>query len=238
MLVPSATQTRPRLLDKKTLIQQHPFFRAMEPRLVDRILAHAIVQKLKSGSVLFRKGDPGTRIYAILSGLVRIGSESSSGRDAVFSVLQEGEIFGEIAVLDGGPRSAGAIAISSCELMVIERRDFLPLLQEFPVLGIRFIEILCARLRHTTEQVEDIVFLDLENRLAKVLLHLHARAPAGSPQKTIRITQRALSHMVGASRESTNKQLRKWERSKLLKMQRGGMILLAPAALDRLVSEL
>jgi CRP-like cAMP-binding protein len=230
-------QLQPVLLDKRTLLDRHPVFRDLDRRLIERIVEHAVVRKVKGGTVLFRKGDDGSRLYAVLSGMVRISTGSSAGKDAVFTHILPGEIFGEIAVLDGSTRSADAATVDSCELMAIERRDFIPLLHEFPALGIRLIELLCARLRHTSEQVEDIVFLDLANRLAKVLLYLHDRAPSGTSQKPIRITQRELSQMVGATRESTNKQLRKWERSKVLKMDRGTLTLLAPGALIRLVSE-
>jgi CRP-like cAMP-binding protein len=235
MLVPEPAKARAPRLDKRTLLQRHPFFQAMDVRLIDRIVGHAVVRNVKSGTILFRKGDPGSWLYAVLSGMVRISTGSSSGKDAVFAVILPGEIFGEIAVLDGSVRSADATAIGACELMVIERRDFMPLLNEFPELGLRFIEILCSRLRHTTEQVEDIVFLDLAGRLAKVLLYLHGRLPANS--NTIRITQLQLSQMIGASRESTNKQLRKWERDKVLKMQRGGLVLTAAAALQMLLED-
>lgn len=236
MPVVQPAQLRSGLPDKRRLIDAHPFFRGLESGLIERIVAHAAVRKVKTGTVLFRKGDEGARFYAVLSGMVRISTGSSGGKDAVFTVILPGEIFGEVAVLDGSTRSADAVAVDACELMVIERRDFMPLLREFPELAVRFIEILCGRLRRTSEQVEDIVFLDLAGRLAKVLLHMHGQTQSAAT-KAIRITQRELSQMIGASRESTNKQLRKWERSKLLKMQRGTLVVLAPDALEVLASD-
>lgn len=221
-------------LDRKTLLGGHPFFKDLDRRLIEKIDSRAVVRKLRAGTVLFRKGDDGSSIYAVLSGMVRITTGSVSGKDAIFGLVLPGEIFGEIAVLDGRTRSADAITVGPCELIIINRRDFIPLLHEFPALGVRFIELLCGRLRHSSEQVEDIVFLDLPHRLAKVLLYLHERTPATKAQKTIRVTQRELSQMIGASRESTNKQLRSWERAKILKVARGTLALLAPAALDRL----
>ena len=235
MPVYDMAKSRAQPLDKKDLLQRHPFFQGMDAHVIDALVARAIIRKMKSGTVLFRKGDPGSSLYAVLSGMVRISTGSSSGKDAVFAMMLPGEIFGEVAALDGLARSADAITIGSCEVMVIERRDLSPLLLEFPELSMRFIEILCSRLRRTSEQVEDIVFLDLSNRLAKVLLHLQTRAsPASS---IIRITQRELSQMIGASRESTNKQLRKWQRGKILRMERGGLVLVAPRALQELLDE-
>lgn len=227
----------PPLLDRKKVLLEHPFFRGLDRKLIEMIDAHAVVRKVKSGSIIFRKGDDGSHIYAVLSGVVRITTGSAGGKDTIFGLVLPGEIFGEIAVLDGGTRSADAVAVGPCELIVVNRRDFIPLLSEFPTLGMRFIEVLCGRLRRSSEHVEDIVFLDLPQRLAKVIRYLHDRAGSETAQKTIRITQRELSQMIGASRESTNKQLRGWEQANILKMSRGTLALRKPDALDRLLNE-
>jgi len=100
----------------------------------------------------------------------------------------------------------------------------------------KLIEVVCMRLRRTSEQVEDIVFLGLPERLAKALLRLHTRSTA-NPDNMIRITQRDLSQMIGASRESANKLLRDWQRRGWLKLRRGGLILTNPKALAAMVSE-
>jgi CRP-like cAMP-binding protein len=100
----------------------------------------------------------------------------------------------------------------------------------------KLIEVVCSRLRRTSEQVEDIVFLGLPERLAKALLRLHASS-AANPENAIRITQRDLSQMVGASRESANKLLRDWQRRGWLKLRRGGLKLVSPKALAAIVSE-
>lgn len=218
------------------MLHANPFFKDLDASLIDRLVAHAVTRKVTKGTVLFRKGDAGSRLYAVCAGAVRISVPSEQGQDAIFNLVPPGEIFGEIALLDGGERTADAVAIENSELMVIERRDFVPLLQQHPEMAMKVIEILCARLRKTTEQVEDIVFLGLPNRLAKALLQLHRRAGAASPGR-ISITQRELSQMIGTSRESTNKQLREWERKKWLRLERGGLLILSPAALASLVSD-
>ena len=112
------------------------------------------------------------------------GSRSSpEGREAVLNVVHEGEVFGEIALFDGRPRTAAAIAITDCELMSIDRRHFLPLVRQQPDVAIKLIEILCARLRRSSEQYEDIMFLNLRARVAKVLLRLAEEAGTSAPQK-------------------------------------------------------
>jgi CRP-like cAMP-binding protein len=215
-------------------LQANPFFRNLDTGIIDRLVAHAVTRKVKKGSVLFRKDDAGSTLYAVCEGAVRISVPSQQGQDAIFNIMSRGEIFGEIALLDGGSRTADAVAIEDSELMLIERREFLPVLRAHPEVAINLIEILCSRLRRTSEQVEDIVFLDLPGRLAKALLQLQGRTPEDQTGG-IRVTQRELSQMIGVSRESVNKQLRSWERQKWLKLERGGVRIITPAALSELV---
>ena len=223
-------------IDRHKLLAAHPFFSGFARPVIDRLLSHAITRRVKKGTILFRKGDPGTSLYAVCAGSVRISVPSFQGQDAIFNLIPPGELFGEIALLDGGARTADAMVIEDSELMVIERRDFIPLVREYPDIAMKLIEVVCTRLRRTSEQVEDIVFLGLPERLAKALLRLHTRS-AANPENTIRITQRDLSQMVGASRESANKLLRDWQRRGWLKLRRGGLKLTSPKAIAAIVSE-
>ena len=183
--------------------------------------------------MIIERGDTGTAMFALRSGTVKISTPSADGKGAVFNVISEGAIFGEIAVLDGLPRTADAIALTDCELMVIERRDFVALIRERAEFAVKLIEVLCRRLRHTTGQLEDVMFLDLPGRLAKALLQAAENgAPSSRGKQKIALTQRHLSEMIGVSRESTNKQLRVWEKQKLIELQRGGIVILAPQALE------
>ena len=230
--------TKPTLpvLDKLGILRAHPLFRDLESRIIEQLAAYAVTQRAKAGTYLFRKGDSGSSLYAVCSGSVKIAVPSEQGKDAVFNVITPGEIFGEIALLDGGERTADAVALQDSEFMIIERRNFIPLVRSHPDLALKLIEVLCSRLRRTSEQVEDVVFLGLSARLAKALLRLNERSPASARAK-IPITQREISQLIGMSRESTNKQLREWEERKWLKLERGGFVILNPSALARLVSE-
>jgi CRP/FNR family transcriptional regulator, cyclic AMP receptor protein len=223
-------------LDKGRLLRSHPFFSGLDDRIVERLIPHALTRKVKKGTLLFRKGDVGTNLYAVCAGAVRVSAPSDQGKDAVFNLIVPGEIFGEIAFLDGGPRTADAVMIESGELMVIERRDFLPLLHDYPKLALRLLEILCGRLRRTSEQVEDIVFLGLKARLAKALLYLYEHS-SSTPGQKLRVTQREISQLIGVSRESANKQLRSWQRQKWVRLERGGLSILSLDVLKRLIYE-
>lgn len=181
------------------------------------------------------KGDPGNAMMAVLSGRVRICSYSTEGREVVLNVIGAGEVFGEIAMLDGGPRTADAFAMEKTELLVLSRRDFLPFLEKNPAVCVRLLQVLCERLRWTSAQVEDFFFLDLRGRLAKRLLFLadhYGEKAAKGEQTAVRFSQNLLASMVGTSREAVNKQLRAWEEGGLIDLKRGNITILDRAALE------
>jgi CRP-like cAMP-binding protein len=127
--------------------------------------------------------------------------------------------------------------MSDSELAVIERRDFVPFLRDQPDVTLKFIEILCARLRRTSEQVQDLTFLNLPTRLAKTLLRLTVSEDKSAPRQKVMITQRELSQMIGRSRESTNKQLRAWVKRGWIKLERGGLTVVMPDKIAAIAAE-
>lgn len=226
--------TKEGTIDRKAMLRDHPLFSGLPAEIIDRLCAYAKMKDVKRGVTIFTKGEQGMSMFAVCAGTVKISVPSTEGKDAVFNLISEGGIFGEIALLDGHPRTADAIAATNCQLMMIDRRDFLPLVRGHPDLALKIIDVLCARLRHTSEQVEDIVFLDLPGRLAKTLLRLGNDKP--NAKRKIAITQREIGQIIGMSRESTNKQLRDWERRKWIRLERGGIVILQHAALNALTT--
>lgn len=237
MALRASHQTRAKPIDTRSLLRAHPFFKGLDEAVIDWLIPRAVSRKLKKGSVLFHKGDTGTKLYAVCAGVISINSVSKEGNDVILNLIFPGEIFGEITFLDRGPRTADALVIEDSEVMEVERQDFSQLIREYPEVSTRLMEILCARLRRTSEQVEDIVFLNLAHRLAKALLHLYQRSSSNEAPVILHITQHEISEMIGASRESTNKQLRQWERRKWLRLERSCIIILEPEALKILVSD-
>jgi CRP/FNR family transcriptional regulator, cyclic AMP receptor protein len=227
----------PRVLDKLAPLRNHPLFREFPPAVIEHFGTYMTRRSVRRGATIFAKGDPGTGLMAVLWGSVKISVPTPDGREAVLNIINPGEIFGEMALLDGRPRSADAVAMDDCELMVIDRRDFIPFLRQQPDIALKFIEILCARIRHTSEQVEDVMYLSFPGRLAKTLLQLTGGPEAPAAHRNVRITQRELSSIIGMSRESTNKQLRAWEDRKWVRLQRGGIAVLDPNALAKLAAE-
>jgi CRP-like cAMP-binding protein len=213
-------------IDKCAVLRHHCLLGKLAPQHIDRLVTSIITKSVKRGTGIFAKGDPGSSLFAIGAGTVKISVPSVEGKDAVFNVLGTGDIFGEIALLDGHPRTADATAVTDCALYVLERRDFLPLMREEPEVALRLIEILCSRLRRTTKQAEDVMFLDLQSRLAKALMRLLESEAGGTRERKIAITQKDLGNIIGVSRESTNKQLRLWEDKKWVRLERNAVVIL------------
>jgi CRP/FNR family transcriptional regulator, cyclic AMP receptor protein len=215
-------------VDRRAILRNHALFAQLTSGEIDQLLAHARVAHYRHGDVIFHKASPGTGMMAVLAGQVRISAPSPDGREIVLNMINPGEIFGEIALLDGKDRTADAVAQTDCELLVIERRSFIPFLISNPEIALRLLAVLCDRLRRTTEQVEDMLFRDLPSRLAKKLLSLAATSGTRSERGVriaTRLSQRELGAMVGMSRESVNKQLRQWQVEGIIASEEGCILL-------------
>jgi len=220
--------------NRLALLRNHPLFGELPADALERLGSYMTRKTVARGTTIFTKGDPGTGLMGVLSGTVKISVLSADGREVVLNVIHPGEIFGEIALLDGRPRTADATAMTDCELAVIDRREFVPFLRSQPDVVLKFIDILCLRLRHTSEQVEELMFLELPARLAKILIRLTGEAGASARDRKIVITQREIGQMIGMSRESTNRQLRDWAKRKWIRIERGGITVLDAGALSEL----
>jgi CRP-like cAMP-binding protein len=214
-------------LAHRQLLRSSPFFSRLGDSEADAILAQATVARYAEGVLIFAKGDPGNSMMAVLRGRVMISSPSVDGRQVVLTTFREGDVFGEIALLDGKERTADATAAADCELLVVPRRSLLGLLERQPELAHQLLIVLCERIRRTNEQVEDFAFLHLETRIAKALLRLAQeegqRAPAS--HLGLKISQRALGEIVGSSRESVNKHLQDWKRSGIIELEKGSILI-------------
>src|SRR5262245_3663640 len=123
--MPTSPHMHQRHPDIGALLKRHPVFGVLTPAQLKELGAYALPRQVTAGTTVFTKGDAGTRLFAIVQGSVKISTPAPGGREAVFNVLRDGELFGEIALLDGRPRTADAIAMTDCSFMTIERRDFL-----------------------------------------------------------------------------------------------------------------
>jgi CRP-like cAMP-binding protein len=221
-------------ISHRQVLRRSPLFARLGDAETDAILARARLAKFSEGDQIVAKGDPGDSMMAVLSGRVSIIAPSQDGRQMVLTVLNEGDVFGEIALLDGKERTADVTALTDCDILVVPRRSLLSLLERRPDICIDLMLVLCERLRRTNEQVEDLAFLDLEARLAKVLLRLACESGPGRPRPKppgIKISQRALGELAGGSRESVNKHLNEWKQVGIVSIEKGAIVILDAARL-------
>ena len=223
---------------KRNLLREHFLFREFTPAELDELLAYARMERFRAHETVLLKGSPGTGMMAVIKGEIRISGPGADGREVIFNMLGPGDIFGEVALLDGGERSADATATTDSEVLVIERRNFLPFLERHPPVATKLLIALCAKLRRTTEQVEDLALLDLPARLAKKLLSLartHGRQTERGLLIEAKLSQGELAKSLGTSRESVNKQLARWQRDGFIRVADGAITLVDREALRQVL---
>lgn len=188
--------------------------------------------------VIFRQGDEGDSLLIIVEGLVRIVMVGPNGGEKTVALLSRGDCFGELAALDGRPRSASALAAAPTVLLVVARADLRSWLSGHPPAAFALLETLSLRFRRTNESLVEIAFSDLEHRLARQLLRLPLAVDGGATQEAqeqrVKITQAELASLLGVSRETINKQLRVFVRRGLIRVRRGSIALTRRQALRQL----
>ncbi len=225
---------------KRAALLASPLFQAMKPEEVDQILKLASERHVPRGSTIFQKGDEGSSMMAVLRGRVRVSAVSAEGREVTLNVISPGQIFGEIALLDGKPRSADATASEDTLLLVVERRQFLPFIRQNEGMQLRLIAVLCERLRSTSLALESLALFDLPARMARLLLKLgedYGRPNPDGLRIDLKLSQRDISTLVASSRESVNKQLRVWRDDGLVDLQAGYLVLRRPNQLRSLYEQ-
>ena len=209
-----------------------------ELRSVER---HIRFQKFGANEVIFRKGDPGLGMMAVLRGRIKIRVSSPSEREMVLNIIDEGQVFGEIALLDGMERTADAVAMVPSELLVLDRREFVPFLGRHAETCMKLIGVLCQRLRQTSEQLEDAVFLLQAARLGKTLLRLagnYGQQIERGIRIDLKLSQREFGALVGIRREAMNRQLAEWRDSGLISIDRGYITIPEIEAFQEFIDEL
>jgi CRP-like cAMP-binding protein len=187
---------------------------------LQRLAGLCHTHQLGLGEVLFQKGDPGDALFGVRRGQIRIETGASDGSRLTLNFMGPGDLFGEVAVLDGQNRTADATAGEVSELFVLRREDFLAFLEREPKVAVRLIELLCQRIRWMSERMEESVLQPLPVRLARRLCAL-----ASDYGSEVHISQEQLGVFVGAARESVNRQLQHWRKDGILDLQRGRILL-------------
>ncbi len=176
---------------------------------------------LDSGAVLFEQGDPGEALYAILSGTLEVSFLAMSGRKLALRLMRPGEVFGEIALFDSGPRTATVTAVEPAKVLRVRHKDVMAQIRQHPDLAVDLIRLAGLRMRWMGDQLNEQVFLPMPIRLARKLLHLAGQQD--SPTARITLSQSELAEFVGATREAVSKTISTWKRDNVVEASRGGL---------------
>ena len=184
-------------------------------------------------------GDAGANLMAVVDGVVRISVPSPEGKEIVLAIMYPGDVFGEIGLLDGRERTADARSMAACAVAVLERRDVLLVFNQNPRAYYDVVTLLCERIRRTTTQMADVALLDVPARLAKALLRAvvtenFTRSDEATGQ--VRLSQRELGNIVGATRESVNKCIRSWQRDGIVEVRNALITIKNKHALETLAA--
>jgi CRP-like cAMP-binding protein len=222
-------------IDGRSLLARIAIFDGLSRRELDLLHALTGTKRLREREVLFRKGDAGSALYAVLAGRLRVYSAGGDAKELVFRMLEPGDVFGEVALFGNQLRSATVDALEPSLLLTLQRRDLLPFLEQHPKVTIKLASMLARWVRELSERIEDAVLLTIPARLAKQLLSL--RQSHGKPDGVtgvridMRLSQSQLGEMVGATRESINKQMRLWTEAGAIKVDRGFITVLNERAI-------
>ena len=218
------------------LLRDVSIFRGVGDAVLQRVAARLRRRSFRRGEVIFHHGDPAGAMHVIKSGRVKIHTPSEEGEETVITLYHEGECFGEMAALDGGPRSTSATAVEPTETLTLLREDLLSLLREDPDLALAIVQELIARLRRTNASLEEAFYLSLDARMARRLLEMaeaEGRRTANGVEVPLPLTQQELAGMVGVTRVSVNRLLGAFQDERLIRLNKGSFTVLDMEALRR-----
>jgi CRP/FNR family cyclic AMP-dependent transcriptional regulator len=225
--VPAATAVRatlPLAGDVSGALRSAPLFEGIPPQDIEQIASRMVRRRFSRGDVILSQGGAPGAMHVITRGSVKITISSDDGKEMILAILHPGELFGEIAALDGGARSATVTAIEPTETAALSRSDLLEFVQTHPDFALRLIATLAKRLRLVDERLEDAHFLDLDARMAKILLDLTDQGQIlADGSVRISLTQSELASMIGATRVSANRLLKTFESAGLVRRGRSAI---------------
>lgn len=215
--------------DPAALLRRVPLFAGVNDATLAGLTGRLRRRTYRRGTMIFHKDQPGEGLHVIESGRVRFFLPAEAGEELTIDVAGPGEVFGELALLDGQPRSASAESLEETVTYVLGREEFQATLAASPELAAALIGLLSTRLRHVTDYAESLVFLDVHARVARALLELAGRYGVRGDAQGITIdlelTQTDLATMVGATRERVNRALAAFREQGLVEL-RGRQIML------------
>ncbi|MEV5888826.1 Crp/Fnr family transcriptional regulator [Nonomuraea fuscirosea] len=216
------------------VLAEIPLFRVLGEKGIRSTAQAGVSRRYRAGQIIFHQGDPGESLFVLLDGLVKVVFTTEHGDEIVLNMLSRGDTFGEMALLDGSPRSASITTVRPAWVFALPRARLLELMREHPGLADEFLRLLGRMVRRLTDQAADLAFLDLGGRLAKLLLQLadkhgHSDGVVDLPG----LTQSDLAALIGASRPAVNRALQSLVSRNLIAVKGRTITLLNVAALRK-----
>jgi CRP/FNR family transcriptional regulator len=209
-------------MDKKAFLKKVPIFLNISHKDLANIAKDIIERKYPKGSYLFFENEEGNTLYIVVSGLVKIYRSDTSGRIKTLAYLKEGDFFGEMAMLDEEKRSASAYVLEDSFVLVLNRSDFQRELLNNPIIALKLMKTLSARLRGADKQIEDLTFRNLPGRVASTILDLgsrHGVKTADGIKVNLKLTHQELAEMIGTAREVVTSILSDFKHAKCVELR-------------------
>ncbi|MHB1361162.1 MAG: Crp/Fnr family transcriptional regulator [Thermoleophilia bacterium] len=221
---------------RKSYLKKTPIFSGLSDEELGGVVPYVVRRKLKRNTVVFHENDPATAFYLVKTGRVKIYKVGPDNREQVLAILGDGQIFGDVPAFDGGPYPATAETMADSEIYLIRSEDFQELVRRYPGIAVKIIRVLGQRLRQSMELVRDLSFKQVPHRLAGLLVKLGSEygrevgvaggdmgetgAGAGGTLIDLPLSRQELADIVGTSRETVTRELKKMEREGLLEVDR------------------
>jgi CRP/FNR family cyclic AMP-dependent transcriptional regulator len=226
--------TSGRYLRAQPVLERAPIFAGVESSVVAELSRQLRLHEFRAGQTIYSEGEPGDRLYIVITGKVKIGRRCSDGRENLLAIMSETDIFGALSVFDAGPRTATATAVTDVCVATMDRDALWEWIRGRPQISEQLLRVLARRLRRTDEHVIDMLFVDVPGRIAKELLRLAQRFGRYDDQflrVTHDLTQGEIAQLVGASRETVNKTLSDFANRGWIRLDGKSAVILEPERL-------
>lgn len=233
---PTTPSPRPPADRLRAALATVPLFASLGERDLAQLAACARAQRVLPGEVIIERGDPPEAVFAVATGKLKVVAPRNAGRDATLHILGPGDVFGEVALFQDDGRTARVTAIEESVILVVDRRDFMDLLSRSSELSKRLLSLMATRLKNTIAHFDATTSLDVPQRLARKLLLLaeHFGVPDGKRVAlTLKLSQSELGDLVDSTRQSVNRELRRWQEAGILGTHDGRIVVLDVEALRR-----
>ena len=220
----------------KTILRQIPLFSSLKNEELDAIYELSFTKNCPKDTVILLENEEGDTLFIIINGKVKVTTFSESGKEVIFSILNEGDFFGDMSLLDGKPRSATVISMEDSKLRLIRRQDFNNLIEKHPRIALMLLEELTLRLRKADERIESLAFLDMTGRVAGILLQLAEENGEKTDTGLLirsRPTHQELANMVGTTRETVSRVLKQLENKQYVSMDGKDINIIDPETFKR-----